>query len=167
MFQNNCSFLILLPHFLLTFLCSVDVRHYNTHGFQTTLPIVHHAATRSALFRRKSDYSSSSNRPFGIRSTTLSPLNTIFHKLRSIRSQRTYHRSNTSSSSSSSSSTALNMVFTTPSSIIEQASTKILLDDLIDESVRSVPRTTVMMQFDPSSGWVRYMYQKTFYQNIM
>jgi hypothetical protein len=46
------------------------------------------------------------------------------------------------------------MVFTTPSSVIEQASTKILLDDLIDESVRTSARYPVMMQFDPSSGWI-------------
>ncbi len=50
--------------------------------------------------------------------------------------------------------TALSMVFTTPSIIIEQASTKILLDDLIDESVRTIARYPVMMQFDPSSGWI-------------
>mmetsp|Transcript_308 Transcript_308/g.508 ORF Transcript_308/g.508 Transcript_308/m.508 type:complete len:669 (+) Transcript_308:81-2087(+) len=54
----------------------------------------------------------------------------------------------------SSSSTRLGMVFTTPSSVIEQASTKILLDDLIDESVRTSARYPVMMQFDPSSGWI-------------
>ena len=58
------------------------------------------------------------------------------------------------SRTSSKSKTALNMVFTTPSSIIEQASTKILLDDLIDESVRTSARYPVMMQFDPSSGWI-------------
>jgi len=52
------------------------------------------------------------------------------------------------------SDTSLHMVLTTPSSIIEQASTKKLLDDLIDESVRTTARTSVMMQFDPSSGWV-------------
>jgi len=53
-----------------------------------------------------------------------------------------------------SSSTALNMVFTTSSSLIEKISTKILLDDLIDESVRTAARNPVMMQFDPSSGWI-------------
>jgi hypothetical protein len=52
------------------------------------------------------------------------------------------------------SDTSLHMVLTTPSSIIEQASTKKLLDDLIDESVRTTARTSVMMQFDPSSGWI-------------
>jgi len=50
--------------------------------------------------------------------------------------------------------TRLQMVFTTPASVIEQASTKILLDDLIDESVRTAARSPVMMQFDPSSGWI-------------
>lgn len=29
-----------------------------------------------------------------------------------------------------------------------------LLDDLIDESVRTSPRRPIMMQFDPSSGWI-------------
>ena len=54
-----------------------------------------------------------------------------------------------------SSSTARHMVLTTPESIIEQASTQNLLDDLIDESVRTSARRPIMMQFDPSSGWVR------------
>lgn len=48
----------------------------------------------------------------------------------------------------------LNMVFTTPYSVIEQASTKTLLDDLIEESMRTTARFPVMMQFDPSSGWI-------------
>jgi Bestrophin, RFP-TM, chloride channel len=52
------------------------------------------------------------------------------------------------------SSTALPMVLTTPESIIEQASTINLLDDLIDESVRTSARRPIMMQFDPSSGWI-------------
>jgi len=50
--------------------------------------------------------------------------------------------------------TALDMVFTTPASVIEQVSTKVLLDDLIDESVRTSARNPIMMQFDPSSGWI-------------
>lgn len=58
------------------------------------------------------------------------------------------------SKTSSSSATALPMVLTTPESIIEQASTVNLLDDLIDESVRTSPRRPIMMQFDPSSGWI-------------
>ena len=45
-------------------------------------------------------------------------------------------------------------VLTTPESIIEQASTKNLLDYLIDESVRTSARRPIMMQFDPSSGWI-------------
>jgi hypothetical protein len=53
-----------------------------------------------------------------------------------------------------SSSTALHMVLTIPESVIEQASTVNLLDDLIDESVRTSARRPIMMQFDPSSGWV-------------
>jgi len=46
------------------------------------------------------------------------------------------------------------MVLTTPEAIIEQASTQHLLDDLIDESVRTSARKPIMMQFDPSSGWI-------------
>jgi len=50
------------------------------------------------------------------------------------------------------------MVLTTPASIIEQASTKVLLDYLIDESTRTTARNPVMMQFNPSSGalWRRW-----------
>jgi hypothetical protein len=55
---------------------------------------------------------------------------------------------------SASTSTARHMVLTTPESVIEQASTKILLDDLINESYRSIARKPIMMQFDPSSGWI-------------
>jgi len=50
--------------------------------------------------------------------------------------------------------TSLGMVLTTPESIIEEASTQNLLDDLIDESVRTSARRPIMMQFEPSSGWV-------------
>jgi hypothetical protein len=46
------------------------------------------------------------------------------------------------------------MVLTTPESIIEQASTQKLLDDLIDESVRTSARRPIMLQFDPSSSFV-------------
>jgi Bestrophin, RFP-TM, chloride channel len=45
-------------------------------------------------------------------------------------------------------------VLNTPEAIIEQASTTKLLDDLIDESVRTSARRPIMMQFDPSSGWI-------------
>jgi hypothetical protein len=51
-------------------------------------------------------------------------------------------------------SAVLRMVLTTPEAIIEQASTRKLLDVLIDESVRTSARKPIMMQFDPSSGWV-------------
>ena len=61
----------------------------------------------------------------------------------------------TTSSASSESPTALHMVLTTPESIIEQASTMKLLDDLIDESVRTTARRPFILQFDPSSGYVR------------
>jgi hypothetical protein len=52
------------------------------------------------------------------------------------------------------STTQRRMVLRTPESIIEQASTTTLLDDLIDESVRTSARRPIMMQFDPSSGWI-------------
>ena len=68
--------------------------------------------------------------------------------------QNRIHNSRSSSLSSSSSPTALHMVLTTPESIIEQASTVNLLDDLINESVRTSARRPIMMQFDPSSGWI-------------
>ena len=53
-----------------------------------------------------------------------------------------------------SSSTALNMVLSTPESIIEQVSTEKLLDILIDESVRTSSREPIMMQFNPRRGWI-------------
>jgi hypothetical protein len=64
------------------------------------------------------------------------------------------HRLRTRNPNTGSSPSALHMVLTTPESIIEQASTVTLLDDLIDESVRTSARKPIMMQFDPSSGWV-------------
>jgi len=59
-----------------------------------------------------------------------------------------------SSLASSSRSTALNMVLSTPDTIIEQASTQKLLDTLIDESVRTSSREPVMLQFNPKRGWI-------------
>ncbi|GKZ01478.1 hypothetical protein MPSEU_001098400 [Mayamaea pseudoterrestris] len=58
------------------------------------------------------------------------------------------------SSSPCKSSTALHMVLTTPESIIEQASTQKLIDDLIDECVRTSARRPIMLQFDPSSNFI-------------
>lgn len=52
------------------------------------------------------------------------------------------------------SAAVLRMVLTTPENIIEQASTQKLLDVLLDESVRTTARRPIMMQFDPSSGFV-------------
>jgi len=46
------------------------------------------------------------------------------------------------------------MVLTTPESIIEKASTQNLLDDLLDESVRTSARKPIMMQFNPSRKWI-------------
>jgi len=42
------------------------------------------------------------------------------------------------------------MVLNTPESIIEKASTEILLDELIDESTRVSARRPIMLQFDPT-----------------
>ena len=53
-----------------------------------------------------------------------------------------------------SSSTSLQMVLSTPDTIIEQASTQKLLDTLIDESVRTSARHPVMMQFNPKRQWI-------------
>ncbi len=94
----------------------------------------HHAATRSNLFRRYGTFPSLRRTRRNVNINANINVN--------------------SSTRSTSTSTALNMVFTTPSSVIEQASTQILLDDLIDESVRTTARKTVMMHFNPSSGWV-------------
>ena len=74
-------------------------------------------------------------------STLVSPTDG-FHSHRRASHYR-YHRGSTK-----------RMVLTTPESIIEQASTTNLLDDLIDESVRTSARKPIMMQFDPSSGWI-------------
>ncbi|KAL3787940.1 hypothetical protein ACHAWO_001089 [Cyclotella atomus] len=52
------------------------------------------------------------------------------------------------------STTALQMVLSTPESIIEQVSTEKLLDILIDESVRTSSREPIMMQFNPRRGWI-------------
>lgn len=52
------------------------------------------------------------------------------------------------------SSTALQMVLTTPEYVIEQASTQKLLDDLIDESVKTSARTPIIMQINPTPYWI-------------
>jgi len=54
--------------------------------------------------------------------------------------------------------TSLNMVLTTPESLIEQASTERLLDDLIDENVRTSAKRPIMLQFDPKGTkiWKRW-----------
>ena len=68
------------------------------------------------------------------------------------RTARVQHLANYSPSSSS--TTALRMVLSTPENIIEQASTQKLLDAILDESVRTQSRHPVMMQFNPSQGWI-------------
>lgn len=58
------------------------------------------------------------------------------------------------------------MVLTTPESIIEQASTKSLLDDLIDESVRTSARRPIMMQFDPSRVLIWKRWKGTVFSEV-
>jgi hypothetical protein len=98
-----------------------------------------------SILDRQSFYSTPST-------TTQAPSSPVSSKLFSSRARL---RQVQSSQSPQPSSTALHMVLTTPESIIEQASTAKLLDDLIDESVRTSARRPIMMQFDPSSGFVR------------
>ena len=57
-------------------------------------------------------------------------------------------------SNSKKAATALQMVLSTPDTIIEQASTQKLLDTLLDESVRTQSRQPVMMQFNPKRSWI-------------
>ena len=73
-------------------------------------------------------------------------LNTYQQRLHRRQQPRRTRTTTTTTSASSASTTALSMVLTTPESIIEQASTVNLLDDLIDESVRTSPRRPIMMQ---------------------
>jgi hypothetical protein len=131
--------------FLYIFISISSTTTSTTNAFQPGLPIYHHAATRSNLFREYDDIKRRrTGQPSTSTRTSTSTLASLYDRLR--------RRKN--SNGHKSSSTSLNMVFTTPSSVIEQASTTILLDDLIDESVRSVARKTVMMHFNPSSGWI-------------
>jgi predicted membrane chloride channel (bestrophin family) len=58
------------------------------------------------------------------------------------------------------------MVLTTPESIIEQASTQSLLDDLIDESVRTSARRPIMMQFDPSRVLIWKRWKGTVFSEV-
>ena len=69
-------------------------------------------------------------------------------------SRHRLHKVQSFATSSSSSSTSLQMVLSTPDTIIEQASTQKLLDTLIDESTRTSARHPVMMQFNPKRGWI-------------
>lgn len=101
---------------------------------------VHHYAVSSALFRSRPTIKSQPQ--------SESPLRHSLSALSGVLRQRLNRRNGRTSSS------ALNMVLTTPAIVIEQASTQILLDDLIDESTRQSPRNSIMMQFDPSANWI-------------
>ena len=57
-------------------------------------------------------------------------------------------------SSTRETSSQLQMVLSTPDTIIEQASTQKLLDTLLDESVRTQSRQPIMMQFNPKRIWI-------------
>lgn len=52
-------------------------------------------------------------------------------------------------------STRLNMVFSVPDSIVEQASSQDLIDQLLDECFRQSGRRPIMVQFHPSARSVR------------
>lgn len=129
---------------------SVTCNAFQTPATSTATGTSIHAATRSILFRNSLQLQQQRGQNGRGRGQKLHPVFSILDRLRRIKSGNQYE----TSSSYSSSSTSLNMVFTTPSAIIEEASTMKLLDDLIDESVRTTPRKTVMMQFNPSSGWI-------------
>lgn len=163
-YQYKKSTILLL---LLVISSSYYFQSTTTYAFQIASPPNHHyhstknpkrkthAATSSHLFRNHHyndifiSSSSSSNRR---RKFSIDKLNRLQERVGLKRNINSRIHSNHEKQWLL--STSLQMVFTTPSSIIEQASTIKLLDDLIDESVRTVARKTVMMQFDPSSGWV-------------
>lgn len=54
------------------------------------------------------------------------------------------------------SSSELQMVVTVPQGVFEDVITQNLLDDLINESIKTRATRDIMMQFDPSSGWVSH-----------
>uniref|UniRef100_A0A7S2XP54 Bestrophin homolog n=1 Tax=Attheya septentrionalis TaxID=420275 RepID=A0A7S2XP54_9STRA len=101
----------------------------------------HHAAMGSPLFRQGRRTTAASSRLFRRHPVSSTGRGGLFRSLL----QRWGIRKPT---------TSLDMVLTTPESVFEQASTEILLDDLIDESVRTSARKPIMMQFDPSSGYI-------------
>lgn len=114
----------------------------------TTTSVPHkHATSRSALFRRVVCPSASNGKNLG----RTRPGDAFRHSFERLRRGNNFRKK-------SRSFTALDMVFTTPASVIEQTSTKMLLDELINESVRNTARNPIIMQFDPSSGniWRRW-----------
>jgi hypothetical protein len=78
----------------------------------------------------------------------------ISHRLGTLQHSTNHHFFRTNGETSYRERSTRRFVLTTPEAIIEQASTTKLLDDLIDESVRTSARRPLMMQFDPSSGWI-------------
>ena len=112
---------------------------FNISSCSAFAPVYHYAVS-STLFRSRPTVK------FQPQNESL--LRHGFSALSGVLRQRLKRRSGQKSSS------ALNMVLTTPAIIIEQASTQILLDDLIDESTRQSARNSIMMQFDPSANWI-------------
>lgn len=106
--------------------------------------------------------SSALNRFGGTRESTVVPISPSTQQRNPFQYKKQRYKSNTSITNmlrisriqSLATSTSLNMVLSTPESIIEQVSTQKLLDALIDESTRTSSREPVMMQFNPKRGWI-------------
>jgi len=129
---------------IVTLLSSISVLTYGVAAFQptTTSAPPKCATSRSALFRRIVRPSASNGEILDRRTG-----GTLRHSFERLGRGNIFWKKGRSS-------TALDMVFTTPASVIEQTSTKMLLDELINESVRTSARNPIIMQFDPSSGWI-------------
>jgi len=134
------------------------------------LPASTHTRTVSINQRRsngegtiKLDFapSSTSSQPTSFNPAAFSPLFQRIQQGASLRAKTRHHSPLVRPKKSRESFTARNMVLTTPESIIEQASTQNLLDDLIDESVRTSARRPIMMQFDPSRGYIWRLWRGT------
>lgn len=145
------------------------------HGINTREPrsqgrnvLSRSTKTNVRLVGSENDYRPNHYRHKAYPNDDRNPRQKFWRKSCSLASSRLFRQEHPSSTSSftslirnknplsrtSKSKTRLNMVLTTPESIIEQISTQKLLDDLIDESVRTNARKPIMMQFDPSSGWI-------------
>ena len=61
--------------------------------------------------------------------------------------------------------TTQKMVFSASEAMLEQTSTQVMLDGILDESLRTSGRRPIMIQFEPSSKAVRRMCQALLSQN--